>query len=280
MAKILEDLRKDEKEKAQIAKYEKDRKIYNLSAIILSLLDIIFGFLSLFYKSMLTTAVLASVASFSVITNRYIQFKKVRKLLFSMRLVNGASKWVEEVEKMKGGGKMKKFLNALKNNPKTIIFSIICGAGLGYVGYNECAERFSLPTYANILIAIGVALVTVLIIFYLSWKSPKLALLAKAKKVLTNENFSKLVQTTDILVQDQDDELALEQLKKQQQAELEKNKLEEQVLALQIQQLAGLQEKYKKAVAAVKVSEEKLILNSTTTTTQPTATEDKTNIIF
>lgn len=280
MAKILEDLRKDEKEKAQIAKYEKDRKIYNLSAIILSLLDIIFGFLSLFYKSMLTTAVLASVASFSVITNRYIQFKKVRKLLFSMRLVNGASKWVEEVEKMKGGGKMKKFLNALKNNPKTIIFSIICGAGLGYVGYNECAERFSLPTYANILIAIGVALVTVLIIFYLSWKSPKLALLAKAKKVLTNENFSKLVQTTDILVKDQDDELALEQLKKQQQAELEKNKLEEQVLALQMQQLAGLQEKYKKAVAAVKVSEEKLILNSTTTTTQPTATEDKINIIF
>lgn len=67
--------------------YQKERKVYNIAGIILSLLDILFGLLSLFYSAMLITAVVASVLCGTVWGARTIQVLKIRQLTKNLKLI-------------------------------------------------------------------------------------------------------------------------------------------------------------------------------------------------
>lgn len=68
-------------------RYQKEQKIYNVAGIVLSLLDILFGLLSLFYSALLITAVVASLLCGTVWGTRTVQVMKVRQLIKNLKLV-------------------------------------------------------------------------------------------------------------------------------------------------------------------------------------------------
>lgn len=68
--------------------YEKEKKLYNLSAIILAILDVICGFTALFYAGMMVTAIVASILCGTVWSARYIQLVKARNLAKALKLLS------------------------------------------------------------------------------------------------------------------------------------------------------------------------------------------------
>ena len=68
-------------------RYQKEQKLYNIAGIILSLLDIIFGLLSLFYGALLITAVVASVLCGTVWGARTVQVMKIRQLIKNLKVL-------------------------------------------------------------------------------------------------------------------------------------------------------------------------------------------------
>lgn len=69
----------------KIQDFEKEKKLYNLSAIILSVLDVICGIIALFYVGMLATSVIASILCGSVWGARTIQVVKCEKLVQALK---------------------------------------------------------------------------------------------------------------------------------------------------------------------------------------------------
>ena len=67
--------------------YQKEQKLYNIAGIVLSLLDIIFGLLSLFYSALLITAVVTSVLCGTVWGARTIQVMKVSQLIKNLKIL-------------------------------------------------------------------------------------------------------------------------------------------------------------------------------------------------
>ena len=68
-------------------RYQKEQKVYNVAGIILSILDIAFGLLSLFYSALLITAVVASVLCGTVWGARTVQVMKIRQLIKNLKLI-------------------------------------------------------------------------------------------------------------------------------------------------------------------------------------------------
>ena len=68
-------------------RYQKEQQVYNIAGIILSLLDIIFGLLSLFYSALLITAVVASVLCGTVWGARTVQAMKIRQLIKNLKIL-------------------------------------------------------------------------------------------------------------------------------------------------------------------------------------------------
>jgi hypothetical protein len=68
-------------------RYQKEQKVYNIAGIILSILDIAFGLLSLFYSALLITAVVASVLCGTVWGARTVQVMKIRQLIKNLKLI-------------------------------------------------------------------------------------------------------------------------------------------------------------------------------------------------
>lgn len=68
-------------------RYQKEQQLYNIAGIVLSLLDIIFGLLSLFYSALLITAVVASVLCGTVWGARTVQVMKIRQLIQNLKIL-------------------------------------------------------------------------------------------------------------------------------------------------------------------------------------------------
>lgn len=75
----------------KLQSYEKEKKIYNLSAIILSVLDVLCGVITIFYTGMLATSIVASIVCGTVWGARFIQLIKTEKLAKSLKTLNIAS---------------------------------------------------------------------------------------------------------------------------------------------------------------------------------------------
>ena len=71
--------------------YEKERKLYNLSAIILSILDVVCGIIAIFYAGMLVTSVVASIACGTIWCGRFIQLVKTERLAKSLKVLTSVS---------------------------------------------------------------------------------------------------------------------------------------------------------------------------------------------
>ena len=68
--------------------YEHEKKIYNLSAIILSILDVLCGVIALFQTAMVLTSIFASILCGTVWGARYIQLVKARNLAKALKMLS------------------------------------------------------------------------------------------------------------------------------------------------------------------------------------------------
>lgn len=183
----------------KLKSYDNEKKLYNLSAIILSVLDVLCGIISIFYISMIVTSVIASIICGTIWGGRFIQLIKAERLAKALKILSTASITYITVRK-KRSEFMKKFFDNLKNNPLTIVFALIGGGVMGFVAYKLAQLYFvALPQWAYILIAIVAAVLTVVFVVLLGWDNLKSAILRSAKKTLSKDGYNTLVETVDAL---------------------------------------------------------------------------------
>lgn len=72
----------------RLERFEKEKKLYNLSAIILSLLDVLCGVIALFYASMTLTSIIASILCGTTWGARCIQVIKCEKLAKALKVLS------------------------------------------------------------------------------------------------------------------------------------------------------------------------------------------------
>ena len=75
----------------KIASFEKEKKLYNWTAIALSFLDVVCGVITIFYAGMLMTSVVASIICGTVWGARVIQCIKVEKLAKAIKTLRVAN---------------------------------------------------------------------------------------------------------------------------------------------------------------------------------------------
>lgn len=183
----------------KIKSYDNDKKIYNISAIVLSILDVICGIIAIFYTSMIVTSILASIACGTIWSGRFIQLIKTERLANALRILSTASIAYIAVRK-KRSEYMKKILQNIKNNPLTIIFAVIGGGVMAFVTYSLAQLYFTtLPQWVYIIFAIIAAIITIVLVFVLGWDTVKSAILRSAKKTLNEENYNKVVEMVGTL---------------------------------------------------------------------------------
>lgn len=201
--------------------YEKERKLYNFSAIILSILDVVCGIIAIFYAGMLVTSVVASIACGTIWCGRFIQLVKTERLAKSLRVLTSVSLTYIAVRK-KRSEYMKNFVKNIKNNPMTIIFAFLGAAIMGFAAYKIAPiYLIELPAWSYIVIAIACALLTVVMVVLLGWDSAKPAILRTAKKHLDSENYDKVVALVGELEKAQDDAKQAELANAARQKEIE-----------------------------------------------------------
>ena len=71
--------------------YENEKKLYNLSAIILSVLDVACGIITIFYAGMMMTSIMASILCGTVWGARFIQLAKAERLAKALKLLSAPS---------------------------------------------------------------------------------------------------------------------------------------------------------------------------------------------
>lgn len=183
-------------------KLAKESKVYGIFTIILSVLDVLCGCLCIIFSTIQITAVVVSILSGTVICSRAVQVLKAKNLLNTIRMLNGLSS-AYVVCRMKKGEYMKNIVNAIKNNPLTLLFAIIGAIVMGFAGFTMSQLYFTMPTWAYVLIGIACALLTIFFVVLLGWDKAKASILRTAKKTLTKENYDTLVEMVGNLEQKQ-----------------------------------------------------------------------------
>ena len=190
----------------KLKSYDNEKKLYNLSAIILSVLDVLCGIISIFYTSMIVTSVIASIICGTIWGGRFIQLIKAERLAKALKILSTASITYITIRK-KRSEFMKKFFDNIKNNPLTIVFALIGGGVMGFAAYKLAQLYFvALPQWAYILIAIVAAILTVVFVVLLGWDNLKSAILRSAKKTLSTDGYNTLVETVDALKAKEDEQ--------------------------------------------------------------------------
>lgn len=183
----------------KIKSYDSEKKLYNWSAIVLSILDVICGIIAIFYTTMAVTSVIASFICGTIWGGRLIQLIKAERLAKALKVMSTASIAYIAARK-KRSEYMKKIFGNLKNNPLTIVFAILGGGVMGFASYKLAQVNFvTLPQWVLILIAIFAAILTVVLVVVLGWDNVKSAILRSAKKTLSADGYDKLIEYVDII---------------------------------------------------------------------------------
>ena len=223
--------------------YEKERKLYNLSAIILSILDVVCGIIAIFYAGMLVTSVVASIACGTIWCGRFIQLVKTERLAKSLKVLTSVSLTYIAVRK-KRSEYMKNVFKNIKNNPMTIIFAFLGAVIMGFSAYKIAPVYLvELPAWAYIVIACAVALLTIAFVILLGWDNAKSAILRAAKKNLDAEGYDKVIAFVGELENQQKAAKEQEVAEAAKQVEIEKarKKVEEYEQAKKLLEQAELQ---------------------------------------
>lgn len=181
--------------------YDNEKKLYNISAIVLSILDVICGVIAIFYTSMIVTSVVASIICGTIWSGRCIQLIKAERLAKSLKVLSTASIAYIAVRK-KRSEYMKKLLQNIKNNPLTIIFALLGGGIMAFATFKLAQLYFiNLPLYLYFLFAVIAAIITITLVVVLGWDSVKPAILRSAKKSLGADDYDKVISFVGTLEQ-------------------------------------------------------------------------------
>lgn len=228
---------------SKIETYDNEKKLYNISAIILSILDVICGIIAIFYTSMLATSVVASILCGTIWSGRFIQLVKTERLAKSLKILTTASLAYIAARK-KRSEYMKNFFKNIKNNPLTIVFALLGGAIMAFATYTIAQLYFiSLPTYLYVIFAVIAAILTIVLVVILGWDNVKSAILRSAKKNLSADNYNKVIEFVGTL------ETAQEKDKQEQAENAKKLKDVEQAKAIVANYEAQVAEKDAQKVA-------------------------------
>lgn len=142
----------------KIQDFEKEKKLYNWSAIILSLLDVICGIIALFYVGMLATSVIASILCGSVWGARTIQVVKVEKLAQALKTLTVPSLMYLATRKKRG-----EIMNNIKIKNWIIagvdVAAIIVGVVLAFIEPNALTDNIvAVITGLGALLGVNVAI--------------------------------------------------------------------------------------------------------------------------
>ncbi len=226
-AKIMESVESKVVEWAmsKIDSYDNEKKLYNLSAILLSILDVVCGIIAIFYTAMAVTSVIFSILCGTVWGGRVIQLIKVQRLAKALKVMSTASIAYITVRKRRSEY-MKKIFDNLKNNPLTIVFAILGGGVMGFAAYKLAQIYFvALPQWMNIIFAISATVLTVALVILLGWDSLKSAILRSAKKVLSKDGYDALINYVDTLKEQEDKQAELAEKTAAHDKEIEQAKL-------------------------------------------------------
>lgn len=190
----------------RLEKFNKDRGLYNISSIILSILDVISGIICAFYVSVQVSAAVVSLITGILITSRTVQVIKIEKLSKTLGLFLKKS-WVRRVFSVcllfittrikRGNNKMAKWLKA---NKFSVLMGIIaCGVVAGAVWFVISSYWSASPLWAHILITAGSGLVSCLGVYFLGAEKWTEYVLRISAKKLSKENQAKLSETATAL---------------------------------------------------------------------------------
>jgi len=175
---------------------------FNNANIILSILDIICSIIALF-----TSIVAIGIIFRSAIALRFIiTISKVRTVLkwclmiVAVYLTTRLNFLKKEKIKM-----WKNMITNIKNNPRTIIFGIICAGVFGYGAYYFSELFFGdlMSLFATITIGICFAVLSFIGCCWIGWDNVKSIVFWVAKKVLNTENYEKLIAFANELMKQQ-----------------------------------------------------------------------------
>lgn len=181
---------------------ERESRVYGGITIVLSFLDILAGAVCAVCTTLQFAALVTSLMSGAVVCSRAVQILRTKKFVSALKVLSGVSSAYLDLRKIyiKGGGtKMNTFLQAIKNNPLTILFALFGAGIMFYVGYFFAGIWFAFGTLGSILCGALCAVVAVVLVVLLGWDKAKAAILRGAKKALSAEAYDTLVNVATAL---------------------------------------------------------------------------------
>jgi len=161
---------------------------------------------SRFYKWQIILSILDFICSLIIILSAFFTIALIFRFTFALRLLVAINKFrtliyaflmtIFIIKCRKGGtNKMAKIFENIKNNPRTILFGIICAGVFGFAGYyfGELWVGSLIPFWSIIAISAVIGLLGFLLCCWIGWDSIKSIVFFTAKKTLTTENYDKLV---------------------------------------------------------------------------------------
>lgn len=138
--------------------YENEKKLYNLSAIILSVLDVLCGIIAIFYAGMMLTSIVASILCGSVWGARFIQLVKAERLAKALKILSMPSLAYLATRKRRGeimnNIKIKNWVVAILN-----VAAVITGVVLVFVEPNAITNNIeAVITGVAALLGVNVAI--------------------------------------------------------------------------------------------------------------------------
>lgn len=138
--------------------YEREKKLYNLSAIILSVLDVLCGVITIFYAGMMMTSIVASILCGTVWGARFIQLVKAERLAKALKLLSMPSLAYLATRKKRGeimkNIKIKNWIVAILN-----VLAVIVGVVLMFIEPNIITDNIvAVITGVGALLGVNVAI--------------------------------------------------------------------------------------------------------------------------
>lgn len=138
--------------------YEREKKLYNLSAIILSVLDVLCGVIAIFYAGMMVTSIIASIICGTIWGARFIQLVKAERLAKALKLLSMPSLAYLATRKKRGeimkNIKIKNWIIAILN-----VVAVIVGVILMFIEPNIITENIvAVITGIGALLGVNVAI--------------------------------------------------------------------------------------------------------------------------
>lgn len=138
--------------------YEREKKLYNLSAIVLSVLDVLCGVITIFYAGMMMTSIVASILCGTVWGARFIQLVKAERLAKALKLLSMPSLAYLATRKKRGeimkNIKIKNWIIAILN-----VLAVIVGVVLMFIEPNIITDNIvAVITGIGALLGVNVAI--------------------------------------------------------------------------------------------------------------------------